>query len=96
MKELYYHCPRFKSCSVNCCPLDSYYPNRKSLPFDSERKCKLPKNKRIGIHEKNKGVLRYWGMTVVECSRKQFWDNLTEQEKQKIIKRGRDALKKVC
>ena len=64
--------------------------------MDLERKCKLPKNKRIDIHEKNKGALRYRGMTVVEYSRKQLWDSLPEQEKQKIIERGRDALKKVC
>ncbi|KPJ86760.1 MAG: hypothetical protein AMS17_11050 [Spirochaetes bacterium DG_61] len=96
MRELYYHCPRFQKCSVNACPLDSYYPTRKPALDDLERKCKLTKSKRIDIHEKNKGALPYGGMTVVEYSRKQLWDSLPEQEKQKIIERGRDALKKVC
>ncbi len=79
----YKECRRFNMCSVNCCPLDTFYPERKSYPGDPERKCSVSKNHRIEISKLFPGVIRFKGMTVKEYSAFKVWNSLTPEEQEK-------------
>ena len=86
-------CPRYSSCSVNSCPLDSEYPDRYSSPYDRERKCTLAKSIRVGIGAEYPGILRYQGMTKREYAAALAWNNLSIEDREKIIERGKKSLK---
>jgi len=87
IREAYENCPRFKKCSVNKCPLDSYYPERGSVPDDKERRCSLGKTLRLrcaeGFH------LRYGGLTEREFKAKQKYNSLAEDQKAALKERGK-------
>lgn len=84
-------CPRFKSCSVPKCPLDYYRDQRTVL--NGEPKCEAFKSIRMKI---GKGTqLKYQGMTKREWDGKKRWDARPEAEKQALIERGKEALKKL-
>jgi len=58
----YQDCPRFDKCAVNKCPLDPNYKAMASHPLDVERKCTLPRRKRVEIGAKYDN-LAYGGLT---------------------------------
>ena len=79
-------CPRYIKCSVNNCPLSTNYPNWETNINDPERKCKLPKVKRIELAKGSS--LKYEGMTQNEYNGKIRWDNRPESEKEMIRQRA--------
>lgn len=81
-KYLFKECPNFMKCSVNNCPVSEKYPDLDTLPGDTERKCKLTKEKRLKIVSENNLNLLYGGLTKREYIGKKMWDNLTPEEKE--------------
>lgn len=81
VKLPYEFCNRFPGCSVNNCPLDPEYPERYVDPSDPEKKCKYAKSYRTQIAEQFPGILKFGGLTQLEYKRKQWWANLSEEEK---------------
>lgn len=90
-KEPFYDCTRYKSCSVNNCPLHTEYPNLYVDPEDQQQKCKISKEYRIRIVEQYPNVLKFNGWTETEVKNKQKWDALPEEEKQRRTERIREV-----
>ena len=63
-------CPRFPSCSVNRCPLDSGYPNQFVDRQDKEKRCRMEKGVRLRIAATAPGTLRLGGLTLLEVAAK--------------------------
>ena len=84
---LFKECTNFVKCSVNNCPLSTNYPDWDTLPGDLEKKCKLPKEKRLKIVTENQGFLKYGGWTKREYLWKEHWESLTPEEKEMIIRK---------
>lgn len=78
-------CPRFNSCSVNNCPLDTGYPDYPASPLDGETTCTLGKTIRIRIAAKYPGVLRFEGLKSREYYGKITWNKKPEGDKQRCI-----------
>lgn len=89
----FYDCPRFKTCSVNNCPLDPEYPDRYTDSEDQQRQCTLGKIYRMRIAGQYPGVLKMEGMTKREYSAKKAWDDLPGEERARIIEKGKKSLK---
>lgn len=85
-------CTRFKTCSVNNCPLHPDYPDLYTDGDDPEPKCTLPKSYRQKVGENFKGVLKFGGLTPREYSGKIAWESKTEEERARIIERGKKSL----
>ena len=83
-------CPRYQECSAPKCPLDFFQDERVKL--EGEEKCSMAKSIRMRIAKGTK--LKYQGMTKAEWTGKQNWDKKPEAEKQAIIKKGKETLKK--
>jgi len=62
MNEAYQECTRFQRCAVNKCPLDSNYKQMLTHAGDAERKCTLPRRKRVEIGNEYDN-LAYGGLT---------------------------------
>lgn len=84
-------CPRFSSCSVNKCPLDSDINLRNELK--GEEKCGMAKSIRLRIGKEFN--LEKIGLTDREWSARKRYDNLSPEEKEKLVRRGSLALKKL-
>ncbi len=80
-----YECPKFDLCSVNKCVLDLNYPNLYIDKTDTERICKLNKNKRIIIASRYPGLLKYQGLTKKEFAGKMRWEKMEPETKDKIL-----------
>ena len=88
MKEYMFRCPRFDRCSVNNCPLNSYYPNWPTLPDDFEKKCHIGKIRRLKIINTNEGKsLLYGGLTIHEYNAKKRWEALSASDREEKIAR---------
>jgi hypothetical protein len=92
----FFKCPRFNSCSVNNCPLDSAYPYLYTDSNDPQQKCTLGKIYRLRIAEEYPYILKMNGMTKREFSGKKAWDQMSEEKKEEIIKNGKKSLKALC
>ena len=79
-------CPRFSWCDVPKCPLDPHMNKRVAYP--GEPKCTLAKSIRYRLGE----GLPYHGLTKAEWTAKKRWEEKPEEEKQRIIERGKRAL----
>lgn len=89
-------CPRFLSCSVNNCPLDSAYPNAFIHPLDSHKSCPMEKNVRIRIASQfPPSILLHSGLTLSEASAKTRYDALPAAVKTQMANRCRDNLKRL-
>ncbi len=92
------YCSRFEVCNAPLCPLDPLIDKRISQPGDE--KCSMPKSTRhkywITMPEDLKRYLPYEGYFKAEFSRikasQERWNNLSTEERLKIIERGRLAL----
>ena len=91
--ELYQSCPRYHKCSVNCCPLDSFYPERGSISDNPQLKCTIAKSIRLRVHNENGGNLKFKGMTVKEYQGWKRWNDKPKQEKQQYRDRLQIARK---
>jgi hypothetical protein len=94
-------CPRFKSCSVNNCPLD---PHPKH-PADKENVCTLAKSIRQRIAAKYPGQLANGGLTAREAAGTRSFAKLPLAVKTQLAAMGKDNVarlnrgkegKKVC
>lgn len=85
-------CTRFKTCSTNNCPLHIDYPDLYTDGDDTEPKCTLPKSYRIKVAENHTGVLKFGGLTSREHAAKMSWESKTDDERAKIIERGKKSL----
>lgn len=81
-------CPKFKSCSVNNCPLHPSYPNLSMYPEDPAKKCMVSKVKRVAIGDRYQGVLRFGGMTRAEFGRTRSWAQRSVESRQHSITAG--------
>lgn len=86
MDELYQHCPRFKGCSINRCPLDSEYASKRFLEADREKSCGLPMETRLKIHNEHHGQLRFGGLTPWEYQVIDHWNALTDEQQALVLK----------
>lgn len=77
---------------MNNCPLHPDYPELYTDPDDSDPRCTLPKSYRIKVAENFKGVLKFGGLTTREYAAKLKWDNMSEDERARIIDRGKKSL----
>lgn len=85
-------CTRFKTCSVNQCPLHPNYPDIYTDGDDTEPKCTLPKSYRLKVAENFAGVLKFSGLTSREYAAKLAWESKSEEERARIIDRGKKSL----
>jgi len=85
-------CPRFLSCCVNRCPLDSRYPEQMVHPADTEKKCQMGKSVRIRIADTAPGQLPLNGLTVAEHSAKRLFESKPVADRIKLARQGKDAL----
>ncbi len=81
-------CPRFQFCNAPKCPLDYFRKERVELAGDD--KCKAPKSIRKKIGKGTK--LQYQGMTPREWAGMIVWKGKSNEEKERIIERGRKQL----
>lgn len=77
-------CSRYQKCSVNNCPLHPQYPNLLIDIEDKEQKCTMEKQVRHKIGSKYADILTYQGLTTREWTSKKRYENLSEDEKQKM------------
>ena len=94
-------CPRFKSCSVNNCPLDPHPVN----PADKQTKCTMEKAVRQRIAAKYLGQLTNGGLTAREAAGTRSFAKLPLAVKSHLAAMGKDNVarlnrgkegKKVC
>ncbi len=76
-------CPRFSTCDVNVCPLDSLASLRNKL--EDEPKCSMAKSIRLRIGKKYK--LPKLGLTSREYAGYKKWEGKSEDEKRQIKKK---------
>ncbi|WP_135390547.1 hypothetical protein [Methanolobus halotolerans] len=86
-------CPRYKSCSVNNCPLDPCYPYGYVDKRDYEKKCTLAKPYRSRIGKQFSDILPRGGLTTSEYAGRKSWDEMSEQKRSKITEEGKKRLK---
>jgi len=91
IRNLVEKCPRFDFCDVPKCPLDKNINLRVKLKEDE--KCGLSKNRRVKIAKGSD--LPYQGMTKAEWVATKRFKSLTPEQKEKFIRNGRLALKKL-
>ena len=82
-------CTEYQSCSVNNCPLHADYPNLYVADYDTGRKCKLSKKKRISITEGS--GLKYAGMKIIEFTACKRWSSMIEVNGTKNIENLRNS-----
>lgn len=92
MQIPFMECTRFKTCSVNQCPLHPDYPYIFTDGDDSEPRCTLPKSYRVKVAENFAGVLKFGGLTSREHAAKLKWESMTDEERARIIDRGKKSL----
>ncbi len=80
--KAYEQCTRFDRCAVNKCPLDSNYKQMLTNELDAERKCTLPRRKRMEIGAGFTDLV-YGGLTAKEHSGLEQFGKLP-QNSQKI------------
>jgi hypothetical protein len=85
------NCPRFKFCSANRCPLDSDIDLRNEIK--GEEKCGMAKSIRLRIGKEFN--LEKMGLTEREWSARKRYENLSPEDKEKLVRRGSLALKKL-
>lgn len=83
----YEKCSKYYNCSVNNCPLHPSYPGLFIDEEDKEKKCTLRKSTRFKIGSKYPDVIKYQGLTTREWSARKTYDNLTDEEKEKMVER---------
>ncbi len=81
-------CLKFKTCSINNCPLHPSYPDLPMCPEDPAKKCMLSKAKRVTIGDRHQGVLRFDGMTKAEFGRTRSWAQRSAESRQRSITAG--------
>lgn len=82
-------CPRFSFCNAPRCPLEEEVDLQPK--FKEDEKCGLSKNRRVKIAEDSD--LPYKGMTKSEWVATKRFQNLSPEDKEKLIKNGCVALK---
>lgn len=87
--EPYRECPRFKTCSVNNCPLHQQYPNLLSDPEDPDQRCKMEKGVRVRIGAQYSKILKFQGLTTREYGAKIRWESLSPEEQQERIAKAK-------
>lgn len=85
------NCPRFKFCSANRCPLDSDIDLRNELK--GEDRCGVAKSVRLRIGKEFN--LEKLGLTDREWSARKRYENLSLEEKEKLVRRGSEELRKL-
>ncbi|MGA9451614.1 MAG: hypothetical protein WBW41_09785 [Verrucomicrobiia bacterium] len=85
-------CPRFPSCSVNRCPLDSGYPNQFVDRQDKEKRCRMEKGVRLRIAATAPGTLRLGGLTLLEVAAKKRFESFSAAHKTYLVEKGKDRL----
>ncbi len=88
-------CPRYDSCSVNACPLDSHYATAITHPLDRERKCPMEKPVRVRIAASFPNILAKNGLTNAEWAAKQTYDRKPVAVKLAMAQRGKETLKRL-
>lgn len=92
MKEPSEDCPRYLSCSVNACPLDTHYSKLYSAPLDSERKCTFAKSRRLRIAEDYPGALELGGLTRKEAAGNKVWEERDPAERADFVAKATQRL----
>lgn len=83
-------CPRFKSCSVNLCPLDLNIDLRNRLKGESS--CRVSKNIRVKIAKRF--GLKNLGLTKLELAAKKRFEKMSPEKRERFAKEGARKLKK--
>lgn len=76
MSQPYQECPRFNTCNVNKCPLDSEVDLKNTITGDE--KCTMEKNVRFKIGNKYPNLLKYQGLSKREWAGKQLSESLRQ------------------
>jgi len=85
-------CPRFDRCSVNNCPLDSQYPNRRVDPADKEKRCPMEKGVRLRIAATAPGTHRLSGLTAAEHAATKCYESKPVAIRLAMVEKGKASL----
>lgn len=87
-------CPRWDKCSVNFCPLDPFQNQRPTHEADIEQKCTIAKTIRQRIGTKYPNLLPRFGLTSKEWAARLRFANMSWEQRQAMVERGKKSLNK--